>query len=82
MVVGTQSRCNHVYLHVDRKSHLTGHSKGMVPIWRCSLKKKDLEGICEGLTKAGIETTCHRNECPLAAYHMPWEQCPFFEPKI
>lgn len=82
MLVGTKSRCKHVYLHVNRKFHSRGHGKGLVTIWRCALKRKDLEGVCEGLAKAGIIKSCHPDECPLAAHHMSWEQCPFFEPKV
>lgn len=83
MLVGTQTRCNHVYLHVDRKFHSRGPGKDMVPIWQCSLKRKDLAGVCKGLAEAGIEgTTCHPEECPLAVHHQPWDQCPFYESKM
>lgn len=81
MNVGTRSRCKHVYLHVDRKFQVRGHGKGMVPIWQCSLKRKDLAGVCKGLAEAGIEeTSCHPDECPLAVHHEPWEKCPFYTP--
>ncbi|MBN2379115.1 hypothetical protein JXM67_04870 [candidate division WOR-3 bacterium] len=83
MSIKIGSRCQHVYLHVDRRFFVRDHDRdqGLIPIWKCNLKKKNLEGVCGELFKAGIETSCHPEECPLASKHMPWDQCPFYVPK-
>lgn len=81
MTIGTPSRCEHVYLHVDRRFHIRGEGAGLVPRWRCTLKKKDLANVCGELGKVGlIDTECHPEECPLANKHMPWEKCPLYIP--
>lgn len=80
MHVGTQTRCKHVYLHVDRRFHLRGQGRGLVPVWLCSLKKKNLEHMCEKLRELNLETVCPSDECPLASRHTPWDQCPFYSP--
>lgn len=80
MNVATQARCQHVYLHVDRKSLAGGHAFGVMPFWKCALKKKDLEGVCMKLSELGIESACHPEECSLASRHMPWDHCPLYSP--
>jgi len=81
MDVGMQSRCKHVYLHVDRRFQSRGHGKGLVPIWRCTLKRKNPEGVCAELTKVGLVTSCHPEECPLVSRHLTWDKCPLYVPK-
>lgn len=81
MKLNTLSRCSHVYLHVDRHFHIRGEGSGLIPVWRCSLKKRDLAGVCEELGKLGIESSCHPEECPLAAKHLAWHECPLYKPK-
>jgi len=83
MNVGTQTRCQHVYLHVNRRFFVRdkGRGQGLVPLWKCGLKKKDLAGVCGELTKAGLENSCHPEECPLASRRMPWNECPLYAPK-
>jgi len=80
MNVGTRSRCKHVYLHVDRRFHTRGQGRGLIPVWRCFLKKTNPKGVCGELTKLGIETSCHPEECALATKYMPWDKCPFYTP--
>lgn len=76
MNVATKSRCQHVYLHVDRKTLSGGQPFGVMPFWKCALKKKDLKGVCMKLNEA----ECHPEECSFASNHMPWDRCPLYSP--
>ncbi|GEM_PF-2255032 len=82
MTIGAQSTCRHVYLHVDRRFHSHGRGDGFEPVWKCSLKKKQLDEVCGKLTSAGLISSCHTEECPLAtAQYTSWDKCPLYTPK-
>jgi len=78
----TRKPCRHVYVHVTRRFHSHAEGQGLVPFWKCTLKRRNPEGVCGELAKAGIETSCHPEECPLASRQMPWDQCPCYAPKM